>query len=230
MGRFIDLAGQRFGKLVVLEQSERTNCGRVRWLCQCDCGNCTTAQANDLRSGKVVSCGCYGKSIIGNVSRKHGMTGTRLHVIWKNMRSRCTNGKHPAYKRYGGSGISVCDEWGDFSVFAEWAVSSGYADKLTIDRIDNNKGYFPDNCRWVTIEAQSSNRRTNRLYKGMCVKDWLEVLNWPKSKYKYRLRSGKPLHECLGLPSDGSIPSDIMERALRIKGSFYPNLKEKLCQ
>ncbi len=148
-----NLAGQIFGRLSVIEEVGRDKQHNALWLCKCSCGNYKTTASNYLTRGQTKSCGCLNKEII----TKHGEWGTRIHNIWKGMRQRCNNPNHKYHPRYGGRGISVCDEWDEYLLFRDWALSNGYADNLTIDRIDNDKGYSPDNCQWLT-RAENTRR------------------------------------------------------------------------
>jgi hypothetical protein len=171
-----NLIGQRFGRLIVVDRYVYDG-KQPKWLCRCDCGNDKVVFGNHLRSGITKSCGCLSKEIapsrgrkskIGERSLKHGDFGTRLYGIWAAMKRRCQNPNVKYYKDYGGRGIRVCSEWQDYIPFKEWAMSNGYDDGLTLDRIDVDGNYCPDNCRWITMFEQEQNRRnTNRIeYNG----------------------------------------------------------------
>ena len=167
MGKQLNLIGQRFGKLEVIEKSAIRRRKSIMWVCRCDCGNNTIAASNDLRSGEVRSCGCMkhrftteNASGMNNPSAKHNLRNHKLYPIWKMMKQRCYNPHCGNYKYYGGRGITVCQEWRkDFKVFYDWAISHGYQDGLSIDRIDVNGNYEPANCRWITMAEQNRNKR-----------------------------------------------------------------------
>lgn len=169
MSKCIDLIGQNFGKLTVIERADNSNTGKAQWLCKCECGNQKVILGRSLRKGATKSCGCiYFESNKGR-NKTHGQTNTRLHRIWGSMRQRCNNPNAQGFEIYGGRGIKVCDEWNNsFEAFRDWALSNGYSDKLTIDRIDANGNYCPENCRWDTMKTQQNNRRNNRkiIYEG----------------------------------------------------------------
>lgn len=170
MGKLVDLTGRRFGMLTVISRANNKG-EETMWNCQCDCGSISVVQGNNLRRGKTKSCGCQ--------RIKHGKKGTRLYNIWGGMKKRCNCPTHMWYKRYGGRGITVCDEWNnDFQAFYDWAMSHGYSDDLTIDRIDNDKGYSPDNCRWASETEQKNNRSNNQIVeidgKSQTLAQWSE--------------------------------------------------------
>lgn len=157
-------AGERFGRLTVVERAENyispQGQARKRWLCKCDCGGIVTIMARCLISGDTKSCGCLQKETAKSTFTKHGTWGSRLHVIWSSMKTRCYNKNHRGYNYYGVRGITVCDEWrDDFQAFHDWAMANGYRDDLTIDRIDVDGNYEPSNCRWITMAEQQTNKR-----------------------------------------------------------------------
>ena len=203
MPKVIPMIGKRFGRLVVISEIGKNEKGEYMWFCQCDCGNTTLGKGNLLRHGNKRSCGCLAKENgikVGNRTRKHGMHGTRLYFIWQNMKNRCNKPTDSHFHNYGGRGISVCSEWeNDFSKFSDWAIASGYTEELTIDRIDNNKGYSPDNCRWVSKAAQNRNKRNSILieYEGktQTLSEWAREKGIHKSTLVYRYHQGKTGNE-----------------------------------
>lgn len=207
MGKLIDLTGQRFGRLTVVGRAENAKDGHARWLCKCDCGNTTVVGGNDLKKGTSRSCGCLRIDKVDEMVRintTHGKSHSKLYTVWSNMLQRCNNPNDPEYVRYGGRGISVCDEWQhSFEDFYSWAMASGYQEGLSIDRIDNNKGYCPDNCRWATARQQSNNLRSNRCFelKGevKTMVEWCRYFGKSYSTVKYRLRHGWTIEEALDL-------------------------------
>ena len=163
-----NLIGYKFGRLVVQEWHGKNKQGNNTWLCECECGNKVVVRTADLNNGHTKSCGCLAKDSFRKVITKHEKRNTRLYSIWANMRTRCNNQNTGCYDRYGGRGITICEEWESFETFHDWAMANGYSDELTLDRIENNAGYSPSNCRWASITVQNSNTRRNHLitYNG----------------------------------------------------------------
>ena len=174
-----NLTNQRFGRLTAIKPVGKDKRGNYKWLCKCDCGNETVVCQGDLSSGHTKSCGCYSeeaKRNSDNKYKKHDLWKHPLYHVWVNMRQRCYRPPNMNTKKnYQDRGITVCDEWlHDFKAFYDWSIANGWSDetfqskknrvhKLTIDRIDNNKGYSPDNCRWVDMKVQSNNRRPYKI-------------------------------------------------------------------
>lgn len=200
----IDLTGQRFGRLTVLERAG--NIGRMAaWKCRCDCGAECVVGSNSLRRGHTKSCGCLMREIQEeNLSKrpvKHRMSRHRLHSVWCSMRKRC---RDLNVERYGARGIRVCKEWDeDFNSFKEWAFTHGYSDGLTIDRINNNGNYEPSNCRWATPEQQANNRRSNRFIafggEVYTLSEWAKLLDVDVRKLFSRLKTSHSIEEAFAL-------------------------------
>lgn len=209
MGKLIDLTGKRFGKLVVecrAEDKHRKNGKPIAmWKCVCDCGNITIINGTYLRTGDTVSCGCLAKQIITDRNTKHNLSNTRIYKIWKDMNKRCNNPNHWANKYYRSKNISVCDEWKkDFKSFYEWSMNNGYSDNLTIDRIDVNGNYDPNNCRWATMKQQCNNKTNNKryFYKGRSytISELSDLSGLKYGTLALRLRNGWDIETAMTKP------------------------------
>jgi hypothetical protein len=170
--RGIDITGQKFGKLTAIKRTKKSDkTGNIYWYCECECGGNIITQGRNLRKGLVSSCGCVQKENARKMNFKHGMSRGRIYEILCAMKSRCYCKNDENYKRYGERGIEICDEWRNengFKNFYEWSIANGYQNNLTIDRIDVDGNYCPENCRWVTQKQQMQNTRRNRYinYEG----------------------------------------------------------------
>jgi hypothetical protein len=205
MKKMVDLTGQRFGRLIVVSKSEFRGKNRNSfWNCVCDCGNTKTIELQSLKSGKTKSCGCLHNELQANRKKKHGLCNHRLYGIWTGMKQRCTNPKRNGYKHYGGKGITVCQEWFDFPAFYLWATANGYTEKLTLDRINPDGNYCPENCQWIPEADQNRNKTNNRLItaqgKTMLLCDWAKILGIRASVILNRIQSGWTETEAVTTP------------------------------
>lgn len=203
-----DPIGQRFGRLTVLRY-DHSNKYNVRYfLCRCDCGNEKVVQRSALMSGATKSCGCLNEELKHRrkTNFKHGYCHKeRLYETWKNMKRRCCDPNNKRYALYGGRGIKVCNEWlNDYMAFRNWAMANGYADNLSIDRIDNDKGYFPENCRWATTKVQENNMSRNHLlaYNGQThtISEWAEILGMSYDTVNHRIDRKWPMERIVSTP------------------------------
>ena len=221
MGTFIDLTGQKFGKLTAIKrirQKKYKNGSHSYWLCRCECGNLTEVEVTHLKNGNTKSCGCLKKNrTMQNSTKKHytGESSTRLYRVWIGMKTRCYNPKAGNYKYYGAKGVSICEEWiGDdgYRNFKSWALKNGYKNELTIDRKDNNKSYSPDNCRWVTQKEQARNTSQVKMleYKGevRSIPEWAENVGISTECLKQRIKNGWSIEKCIETPSKRTLKTE----------------------
>lgn len=200
------IPGERYGRLTVVEEVDKVK-GKRYFECSCDCGTVKDYRFVSLRSQTIKSCGCLRneQNRIANLS--HGMAGNHLYSSWHSMKQRCLNPNAKVYKHYGGRGITICSEWMEFESFMNWALSHGYSENLTIERIDVNGNYEPNNCTWATTKAQSRNRRNNVIleYNGkkMCMEDWAISLGISSASMRKRLKNW-PLGRALTEPKNSN--------------------------
>jgi hypothetical protein len=207
MGIPIDITGQRFGKLTAIKEHHQGIQGRWHWLCKCDCGNKVIILGINLRNGNTKSCGCLKSEITAKRNKDnstHNLSKHTLYIVHRNMMQRCYNNSNTRYLDYGGRGITVYQEWHDLPSFYTWALTSGYEEHLTIDRIDNNGNYCPENCRWVTQQENQNNKRTNKYitYNGRVhtISEWSRILKIAYCTLYYRLSSNWTIEEALTTP------------------------------
>lgn len=155
-----NIIGKSFGKLTILEVTKTSP--RKHFLCQCSCGNKAVVKESSIKSGKTKSCGCLRKEVAILTNTDHGLSSTKIYKVWMYMRSRCNNKNNKSYSRYGGRGIKVCERWDKFINFYE-DMKDEFVSGLSLDRIDNNQGYYKENCRWVSAVVQGNNKRNNIL-------------------------------------------------------------------
>lgn len=216
MSQAIDLTGRQFGMLTairIVRHNGHAKC--VDWLCRCQCGNEVVVNASALRTGTTQSCGCWKE-------RRNGWASTRLYDVYCNMMYRCYHTNNKDYRHYGGRGIAVCQEWRDsFDAFVDWALASGYDDTLTgrensLDRIDVNGPYSPDNCRWISMADQTRNRRPMPCKhmltldgQAHSIKEWSAITGLDSQCIYCRIKNGWPVDLALTLPKNSRLPKDV---------------------
>ena len=202
----IDLTGKKFGRLTVIREgtSRTTPNGSVKkyWFCQCECGNTKEICGYSLQNGLTTSCGCYRREKSPLNGIKHGLSRSRVYNIWKHIKARCDSPNSTNYPGYGGRGIKICDEWrNSFESFYSWAMSNGYSEELSIDRIDVNGNYEPNNCRWANATMQQNNKRNNRIleYKGEThtIAEWSRILHISRDVINKRIAKGDSIEEII---------------------------------
>ena len=201
MNNFFDLTGEKIGKLTVIKRVENDKFNRSKWLCQCDCGNQTIVAGTFLRTHKTNSCGCLFKEVHSKSKYKNKKSKEfkRIYNIFNGMKNRCYNMKSKDYKNYGARGIKICNQWlnkeNGIDNFFDWSITNGYKENLTIDRIDVNGNYEPDNCRWITLKQQFLNKRNNKLItfnnKTQTLSEWSKELKIKYPTLNNRINTNK---------------------------------------
>lgn len=203
----IDLTGMQFGRWTVVKYTPRRRSdGKVRpaYLCRCSCGNESVIDADNLKKNKTRSCGCLQKELQSQKQCSHGESHTNLYNVWCAIKRRCYNQNTKEYYRYGGRGIGMCSEWKEsYELFRDWAITNGYQNGLTIDRIDNDGDYSPMNCRLVTMKEQCNNRCSNREYtwngETHNVTEWSNILGINTKTLFNRLYKGWSFERAIGV-------------------------------
>ncbi len=200
-----DLTGLKFGRLTATKLSERRSGRKTYWECDCECGKTKVVRTDSLKDGSVKSCGCLKKeqdkiNLPNGQGRViHGLSRKRIYHTWEAMISRCENIENSHYSNYGGRGINVCEQWHDVEIFVDWAMNNGYNDELTIDRIDVNGNYEPENCKWATWKEQANNRTNNVMItfngKTQTLKQWSIELGINYNTLQSRINYGINLPE-----------------------------------
>lgn len=193
MARRIDITGDRFGRLLVLRPSHQDKRGEWHWACCCECGTNTTVAGSRLRALRTRSCGCLSRELLVKRQTTHGMGNSPEYTAWQHMRRRCSDPNNADYKNYGARGIQVCERWNTFELFY---CDMGPRPSLahSIDRINNDGNYEPNNCRWATCTQQRRNSRSNHhlTFHGetMCICEWAERLGMNRMTLYHRIRRG----------------------------------------
>lgn len=196
----VDITGNKYNKLTAVKLDRKTD--REYWLFQCECGNTKVINKTSVVTGRAKSCGCLRAEKVSRVNLIDGRKKNPLYPIWRSIIQRCTNPNDKSYKDYGSRGVNVCVEWqNDFNLFNQWCIDNGWIKGLEIDRIDNDKGYYPNNCRFVERKDNARNKRSNIkvLYNGemICLKELSEKTGLPYQRIKTDYHNGK-LSELLG--------------------------------
>jgi len=202
MGLLVDRTGMRYGNLVVLRRDDTSfpasNGKRVSWVCKCDCGNEVSRNGHELGSGDTKSCGCQRRALIGGLRRSHGMTRTPTYRSWQAMKDRCSKPKNDRFAAYGGRGIAVCENWTK-SFDAFFADMGERPSGMTLDRIDANKNYTPDNCRWASVATQANNKSTNVTWNGesVSIKSLASKIGVPRTSLNKLIKRGMAVEDAV---------------------------------
>lgn len=185
------MSGKKFSMLLAVNQNGKRANGNITWNCICDCGKSCTVDGHDLRSGKAKSCGCSRSKWSKEAITTHGMRYTKIYKTWEAMKRRCSNPNAERYKNYGGRGVRVCSEWIQFAGFYRWALQSEYREDLSIERIDVNGNYEPNNCTWIPVNLQCFNKTNSRKFecqgKLLTIAEWSSLTHIPYAALYQRI-------------------------------------------
>ncbi|WP_392355831.1 hypothetical protein PSR14_31170 (plasmid) [Bacillus sp. A01H] len=210
MSNRIDLTGKKFGRLIVIGSNGTDKYYKLFWKCKCDCGKNVSVRGDRLKSGNTKSCGCLNAELVKKRAAEKSIMGRvkeeRLYRIWQSMKQRCYDKNSCEFERYGKRGITICEEWtSNYYAFKEWAIQNGYSNSLSIDRINVNGDYTPENCKWSTPKEQANNRRNSwfLVYKGkkQTLAEWSDELKIPYACLYRRLKSNWPIEKAFTKPS-----------------------------
>ncbi len=217
MERFNDLTGKQFGRLTAVQRlPPHGKNSALMWACKCECGRTAVVRGTDLVNGHTMSCGCYRQmhKVIPN-------SQLRLHRIWANMKQRCGNAKSKDYRYYGARGISLCGDWSEFENFFYWAMSNGYKEGLTIERIDNDGNYEPANCKWIPAAKQQTNTSRTKRYslygKTFTLAQLCRIYGQSRSTVEARLKKGIPIEKALKQNRRYAMNTKLLELSDKLK-------------
>lgn len=226
--------GQRFGKLTVTGFINKNR--RWYWRCKCDCGNEITTSASNVKMGYSRSCGCVFPEKMREKLTTHGMSGTSINTIYKAMKSRCYNPQNKAYKHYGGRGIKICKDWleNGGEKFYKWALDNGYMKGLSIERIDVDGDYCPENCKWITMAEQTRNRTDSLIfeYNGekKCLSEWCRVFGVEEMYIRARINKGMSFEDAMFTPKkEGHILEQCKERGVNYRTVLSRMRNQGMC-
>lgn len=211
-----DMKGLVFNRLIVIGRDLTKPKTYVYWNCKCSCGNTKSVRADSLRGGFIQSCGCFGKEMRAEANTKHGMTQIGIkdssYTAWSNMKSRCLNEKHPEYPNYGGRNITICDSWKTDYLIFNYEMGPK-PNNTSLDRVDNNKGYYKENCRWASLSVQNNNKRNNNYItfngKTLTLTDWAREINIQPAALYTRIKLGWSTEKMLTTPIDETMRRNI---------------------
>ena len=234
MAKFEDKTGKRYGKLTVISRAENDKYGRARWRCKCDCGNEIVVDAGHLNQGNTKSCGCQNKFYTNNPQRTHGMTHTPEYTAWCDMKTRCYNPNSNRYKQYGGRGIKVCDRW--LHSFENFFKDMGArpSNEYSLDRIDVDGNYEPNNCRWATEQQQANNKTTNRFLaynnEEHTVSEWARIIGISPKLMQERISNGWTVEKCItyGKPKNNVLKARKSRRKTELVIHTYDDFKDEI--